>query len=463
MTEPRPTSQIPGPFGGVFGNVSDVREDTPNFYCRLARDYGFVARYRLGLDHFILLSHPLDIKRILVDNAKNYSKNVLAFKSLRVAFGDGLVTSEGETWQRHRAMIQPSFKGKALQGFCEKFVAATASMVDAWDKRPKQNGSIDIAAELSALTFRIVCSTLLGEQVDQAATHRLGETPTIFNRYVDSQVSSIFPIPFHWRTPGNERMREALRVFDETVYAIIKHAREHPDYAPTSLVSMMLKAQEAGTTLTDRELRDEIVTIMIAGHETTANALAWAFYLLSQHPHIERRLRTELNTVLAGRTPTYQDLKHLPYLHNVLQESMRIFPPVHAIPRLAVADDVLGGYRIPAGTTVFVGLYTVHHHPEFWPNPEGFDPDRFEGRTATTDIEKYSYLPFGAGPRQCIGQVFAMLEAQLIMATVLQRYRLDLVPGHVVTPEPLVTIRPKTGILMHLTRPDQAATLKAAV
>lgn len=299
------------------------------------------------------------------------------------------------------------------------------------------------------LTLTIVCLTLFTSDISDEASD-VGQALTVVLRHANNRISSLFPLPENFPTEENYRFQQALKTLDRVVYNLINERRQSGEDTG-DLLSMLVFArdEETGESMSEKQLRDEVMTIFLAGHETTANALSWTWYLLSKHPDVERRLDAELKEVLGGRVPTLFDLKNLKYTLQVLNETMRLYPPVWEIGRENIGTDQLGGYDIPSNSTIILSAYVTHRHPDFWENPEGFDPERFSPEHSG-NRPQYAYFPFGGGPRTCIGNNFALMEAQLVIADIAQKYRLELVPGHVVEPEPMITLRPRNGILMTL-------------
>ncbi len=279
----------------------------------------------------------------------------------------------------------------------------------------------------------------------------MGKALTIALHRAEEVSQSLIPIPLSVPTPSNRRVQSAIRTLDKVVYGMIEERRRSGEDRG-DLLSMLMAARDAdsGETMNDQQLRDEVMTLFVAGHETTANALTWTWYLLAKSPPVARRLRAELDQVLGGRAPTVDDLPKLPYLLQVVQEALRLYPPAWLIGRTPIQDDEIAGYHIPAGSTIMMSQYVTHRHPDFWEQPEGFDPDRFAAHPPP------AYFPFGGGPRVCIGNNFALIEARLVLATVAQRYRVELVPGHPVEPESMITLRPRYGVQVTL-RPYQPA------
>lgn len=425
-----------------------LRENPLRFLSDAAHRQGDVVGFRIGPLRAVFLRHPDAVKHVLVDNNHNYDKQTRGYDVLRTFLGSGLLTSEGDFWRRQRRIAQPAFHRRKIAAFGQIMVDDTIDMLARWDDAASLGKTIDMAEEMTSLTLRIVGQTLLSTEVESSAGE-VGRAVTLLNQWADRALDSILPLGFP--TPGTLRAREAARRLDTVIADIIARRRsgEHGD----DLLGMLMDTRDAdtGETMTDRQLRDEVMTIFLAGHETTATSLAWTFYLLSTHPEVERKIRAELERELCGRPPTVDDLPRLTYLLQVVKESMRLLPPAWIIDRHAVADDVVTGYRIKKDTLVLLSPYVTHRHPALWPNPEGFDPERF-APALEESRPRYAYFPFGGGPRQCIGNNFAMMEAQLILATVLQRFRPWLVPGYPVEPNPLITLRPRFGLHMGLAR-----------
>ncbi|MRG93894.1 cytochrome P450 [Polyangium spumosum] len=450
---PRVAAVAPGPPGApLLGNLPELRRDRIRIFLDAADTYGDVVRFQFGpgpgrTAH--LLRHPDHIKHVFVDAADRFTKQTPGVREVRALLGDGLLTSEGALWKRQRRIAQPAFQKQRIAAFADVMVRAADELVDGWMRRPRPDAPVDVASEMMRLALRIVTETLLGTDVpiDAAAT---AEALDLILEDVRKGVTRILKIPRGVPTPDNRRFHAAVAVLDREVLRIIEHRRKAPG-GGTDLVSMLMAARdpETGEGMTDRQLRDEVMTMFAAGHETTANALAWTFYLLSTHPDVRRRARAEIGRVTEGRLPDFKDLGALDLVGRVFQESMRLYPPAWMISRRAADDDVIGGYSIPSGSLVFLSPYVTHRHPSYWENPEGFDPDRFAGG-ALARMPRFAYFPFGGGARQCIGSSFAMVEGTLVLATILRRVRLDLVPGQTITPEPGITLRPRGSIQMRV-------------
>lgn len=390
------------------------------------------------------------MQHVLQDNQANYSKETRAFDDLKPMLGNGLLVSNGDFWLRQRRLMQPAFHRQQISSFAELMINETQAMLDGWAVPSRSGKTINVQQEMMRLTLAIVTQALFESKVsDPEGT--IGKSIGIL------LADSIFRFdhPFYpplWAPTGqNRKFKRARAELDGVIYALIADRRrqsgEHAD-----LLAMLMAAQDDtnGSGMSDEQLRDEVMTLFLAGHETTAVALSWTFFLLSQNPEVEARLRNELDNSLDGRLPTIGDLPAMPYTRMVLDESMRLFPPAWITERKAVNDDEICSYRIPAGTTIVISPYVTHRHAQFWPQAEVFDPQRFSPER-TAGRPRYAYFPFGGGPRQCIGNNFALIEAHLILAMVMQRYRLELAPSWKVEAEPLVTLRPKGGLWMKCT------------
>ena len=422
-----------------------LRRSPTAVFAAAARSFGDVAYLKIGPRRGYLVTHPDDIRHVLQDNARNYHKSPL-YDKLRVSLGNGLLTSEDGYWLRQRRMAQPAFHRQRIERLASVMAEAAQETAVRWEAIAARGESIDIADEMMRLTQAIVLRTMLGADLGPFAG-ALDRAWALVNEHIGESFWSL-GLMERWPTPRNRRFRRALDVLDRAVFHIIDE-RRRAGRETNDLLSMLLFArdEETGQAMTDRQLRDEVMTILLAGHETTSLALAWAWYLLSQHPEACRRLENELDTVLGGRLPAYTDLGSLPYTRMVMEEAMRLYPPAWGFSRQAMGPDEIGGYHLPRGWLVFIIPFVMHRHPAYWEEPDSFDPERFTAERSAAR-PKFVYLPFGAGPRQCIGNQFAMMEALLVLATLAHRYRLALVPQHPVEPWPLITLRPRHGIKM---------------
>ncbi len=440
--------QAPMPPGNFLtGHAGEMMRNPAQFLLRAHAQYGDIVRLKLGPRLAFALFHPDHVAHILVKHRENYTKQSRGYKKLRHVLGNGLLTAEGDFWLRQRRLLQPAFSAARLAGFAAPMVTATQEMAQSWETAARLSEPIDVADEMMRLTMRIVGETLLGTDVTGEASD-VGAALTLVIDEVSHRIHS--PWSFRERLPvaSNRRYERALARLDQAVQRIIDQHRRQPAGRDDLLAILMAaKDEETGAQMSDKQLRDEVMTFFLAGHETTAKALTWTFYLLSQHVEVRSRLKREIDTVLGGRAATAEDLPKLAYSKLVIQESMRLFPPVWGMARMTMADDQIGDVTIPGGSPVLLSQYVTHRHRGFWDNPEGFDPDRFlpersEGR------HPYAYFPFAAGPRICIGNHFALIESVLILATVTSRWSLNLIPGRPVVPKARITLRPKDGLFM---------------
>jgi cytochrome P450 len=437
----------PGPRGHfLIGNLLAFRRDVLGLLLESRRRYGDIVRFRLGPQVLHLLSHPEHIHHVLVAKQNNYDKETRSSAKIRAATGLGLLTSNGDFWLRQRRLTQPAFQARQLASFTDIMTSTTAQMLTRWQAHAASGKPLDIASEMMHLTCTIVGKALFGADMssDMAV---IEQAATVLIEYTYCRLQRILDIPLSWPTPGNLRFRRALRQLDEIVYRLIR-SRRQSDQAGADLLAMLLhrRDEQTGARMSEREVRNEAITLLLAGHETTANALAWTWRLLADHPWAARAARAEVVALLGERPPTLETLSRLRYTTRVFQESLRLYPPIWVMERRAVADDQIAGCTIPRGSSVVICPYVTHRHPDFWHNPEAFDPDRFLPERGNHS----AYLPFGLGQRLCIGSNFAMMEAIIIIAMIMQRFRLELVPGFGVEPNPCITLRTRRGVPMTL-------------
>jgi cytochrome P450 len=435
----------PGPRGHILlGNLLEFRRDNLAFYTRCAREHGDVVSFRLGPHRVVQVNRPDLVEHVLVTGNRHFAKNFFALRHLHAVLGDGLITSEGGHWLRQRRLAQPAFRRDQFAAYGDVMVACTERMLAGW--RPGETR--DVHAEMMRLTLEIAARTFFGLDVAGAAAD-VGAAFEVVQDAFNAQVGSLLVPPAWLPTPGNLRRRRAITFLEGVIHELIRQRRADGRDRGDLLSRLLHARDEDGSGMTDRQLRDEAMTLLLAGHETTALALSWTWYLLARHPEAEGRLAAELRAVLGGRPPTVADLPRLPYAGRVLLESMRLYPPVYALGREARADCELGGYGVPAGTAVLVCPWVLHRDPRFFADPETFAPGRWADGLAGR-LPRCAYLPFSAGPRVCLGSTFAMQEALLVLATVAQRFRFAPVPGERITPKPCITLRPEPGIRMIL-------------
>ena len=429
----------PGPTGlPVVGSQVAMLRGGLGFSMRMAREYGDVVRWEELGGPAYQLNHPDDIERVLVTNNQNYVKGDAFQRVLAPLTGNGLVNSEGETWRRNRHLVQPAFHPKRMERNAAMITDVTQRLCESWSDGETR----DVHDDMMALTLRIVSRALFGVDIDD----RLDDIAEAVDAFFSATVSVPHVVlPEGLPLPTRRRMRAARETLDEVVDDIIRQRRHDPG---EDVVSMLLTASdEDGETLSDGQIRDEAITLLVAGHETTAVALTYTVYLLAQHPDAEARLIDELDRVLGGRVPTPADLSELPYTEKVVEESMRLYPPVPTLLREAVEPDTLGGYEVPAGATIHLNQWVVHRDPRWYDDALAFRPERWTDEFERS-LPRLAYFPFAAGPRRCIGDRFAMLEARLILATLYQRYHLELVSDRDVEVIPTVTSRPNDDIVV---------------
>jgi cytochrome P450 len=439
-----PAPLPPGPAGyPLVGMVPAVaRIGMPEVLRQSWEQYGDVVRLRLPGKSVILLAHPDHVKRVLSDNRANYEKGV-TYDNFRLLAGNGLITSEGDFWKRQRRLAAPAFHGDAIAALATTMTAAATDMLATWDAAGDKR--FDLHHEMTQLTLRIVGESLFGQ--DLAADGDLS-TPAfgVALHAVIERSNAFFSFPLWMPTPGNVRLRRALRLLDRLVFRVIERYRKGESRGG-QLLAMLVGAvdEETREQMNDRQLRDEVITMYLAGHETTALMLTWAWHLLSHHPEVTEKLEAELASVLGGRVPTSADVPRLRYTRMVIDESMRLYSPTWTVARDVREDDEIDGYRIPAGTMVMLSQYVTHRRPDVWPDPLRFDPERFTPE-AIKQRHRFAYFPFSAGPRVCIGNTFSLMVGTLILATVCQRYRMRPVLPREIPPDVQITYRPKGGL-----------------
>ncbi len=448
----RPTATRPRPAGPrglalVRHQLAILRDPLSGIHEVTSR-YGSFVRLDWGPLVFWLANDPDAIKHVLVDNAKAYHKS-RNYDGLRLALGRGLVTSEGELWRKQRKLVAPAFTPGRVARYVPAFVRAAEDASDAW-RAGTDRRRTDVHHDMMSLTFRIVGQTLFGAELG-ADADRIGPAFEDVLRFAEDYSMSLVRIPHNWPTPANRRFDRALGELDALVSRIVRERRERlakgHDAGEDVLAALLAARDEDGRPMDEQQLRDEVLTLVGAGHETTANALSFTLYLLSLHPDWERRVVEEIARVSGDRAPCTEELAKMTLLERVIEESMRLLPPEWGFERQALERDEVLGHPIEKGHILGVSTWTLHRMPEYWDNPEGFDPDRFlpERKKARP---RFAYVPFGAGPRICIGAGFAMLEAKAILAVLLRRFRFEVESGYRLEPEPLVTLRPKGGIPM---------------
>ncbi len=435
----------PGPAGvPVFGNLFQIRKGFFSLVKQSFAQYGDIVHLSVGKSQIYLVNHPDYIHEVLVSQANRFYKTRLLQQVAGSFIGKGLIVVNGEFHRHQRKLMQPAFHTKRIEAYAQTMVQHTQKMLDQW-----QDGETrDLEKEMVQLTAGIVAKTLFDADVADVAL-RVGESMTSLQNYAIKRFSSPLRTPNWLPTERNRAKQQAVKELDEILYGIInEHVKSGEDKG--DLLSMLLQAEDdEGKPMPITQVRDEALTLFLAGHETTSNALTWTWYLLSQHPEVEAKLIEEVAAVLGNRAPTLQDLAQLEYTEMVISEAMRLYPPVWILTREPTEDVMLGDYLIKKDSTVYVSAFITQRDPRFFENPEEFKPERF-AKDVVEAIPDYAYFPFGGGPRICIGNSFAQMASKIIVATIVQHYHLSLEPKQVVTPQRLATLRPKFGLKMQL-------------
>ncbi len=409
--------------------------DPLGFFGKLAADYGDVVCYRPAPDPAYLVNHPDFVRHVLVDNNRNYSKETHTNHMFHTLVAGGLLTSEGEVWRKQRRLMQPAFHHTRLEPLDAMIAEATDAMLERWRDFEKRAQPVDVAREMAALTLTVTTRALFGVN--------LGDEVLQVGELVNNSIALL-------EKPSDPRLKQAIQGLNVIVERIIRSRKQDFSDGGDLLSSMILaRDSETGEGMTDEQLRNQIMTLMLAGYDTTASSLTWTWYLLSQNPGASQRLLAEVRGILGERAPRYSDLKDLPYARMVLDESLRLFPPAWTLGRRALGEDEIGGYYIAPGSVLAICIYTLHRHPAFWKDPQAFEPERFSSENSA-GRHRFAYVPFGAGPRQCIGNAFGLMEASLIIAGIARRYQLQLAPGTEVRPEAVFVLRPARDLLMTL-------------
>lgn len=442
-------SLIPrGPKGHfILGVMREFNQDSLAFIEKLARDYGDVVRARFLYIPAYFIYHPDHIEYVLATNNRNFIKP----HSVRTPFfqrlvGNGLLTSEGEFWLRQRRLAQPAFHRERISGYGQVMVKDAEKMLARWSDGETR----DVHREMMRLTMEIVTHTLFNVDVTDDAD-KVAEALSVLVEPFSSQATLKWILDNRLPTPGNRRFHKTAAKLDEVVYRIIRQRRLSGSKDEGDLLSMLLQAydEDDGSRMTDQQLRDEVITLFLAGQETTALALSWAWFLLAQHPEAESRFWSELDEVLGERAPEAADMSRLKFTEMIAKESLRLYPPAYIVGREAVKDCEIGGFPVPAGMQLFMPTWVVHRDPRFFDAPDQFRPERWT-QELTSRLPRYAYFPFGGGPRVCIGNSFAMMEIVLLLAAIGQKFRLRLAPDQQVTLQPAMSLRPRDGIKMVL-------------
>lgn len=434
-----PTLNLPpGPRKKFLGDrLLSLQRDPLGYLQKLEREYGDVVHFKIGPQHMIVLNHPDDIRDVLVTHSRNFVKGYTLQQAKRV-LGEGLLTSEGEYHKQHRHIMQPIFHRQQIARFAAVMVEYATRTAARW----REGETFDVSRQMQELTLAIAAKTLLDSDVEGEASelgNAVNELMGLFNPVMLLMADWIEKLPL----PPTQRLHRCKARLDETIYRLI--AEHRANERGDDLLSMLLQAQDSETPMSDEQLRDEVLVIILAGYETISNALAWTWYLLSTHPEVNARFHAELDAVLDGRQPTAADVESLVYTRMILSETLRMYPSVWFLDRRAVNDYEVGGYLVPAGSMVLMSQWLVQHDPRFYTEPMRFDPQRWT-TDAQTGRHRFAYFPFGAGPRVCVGEHFAWMEGVLLMATIGQRWNIQVQKGYKVVPTPSLNLHPKGGI-----------------
>ena len=456
---PGEAQRAPGPRGRfLVGNLRDFRGDRLIDTMEQARaKYGDVVRFRVGPRTVHLVSHPDLTQEVLVKEKETFFKiqeGIDRKIGLGLVLGEGLLTNrDHNSWFVRRRMLQPVFHRRRIATMVDEMVAAGRKMLSRWEELYPPESVFDVREEMMRATLDVINRTMFGADVTEEAA-RVGTAMTVLTRYAFAQAGNPFSVPPWAPTRRNREFHRALETLDSVVMGLIRArqaARDSGERPRGDLLDMLLDAEDAetGERMTDQEVLDEVKTVFAAGHETTANALSWTWFLLCRYPEAGEKLKAELNTVLDGRQPTSADIPNLRYTRQVFEEALRLYPPVPALVRRAVRPATLGGCEIPVDSRVLISIYNIQRHPEFWEGPTRFEPERFspERRSPRHDL---AYIPFGAGQHKCIGNSLALMEGPLLLAMIAQCYELELVPGRLVEREVAITMRPKEGLYVTL-------------
>jgi cytochrome P450 len=437
----------------LLPRIRKIQTDALGFLMELSTTYGDLVYFPVASQPVYVVNHPDGVRHILQEQNRRYTKNTIQYNSLSTITGKGLLTSDGAFWLRQRRLAQPAFARPRMMALDQIIVPAVQAMLERWKEPASKGQPVDVDDEMMRLTLEIVGKALFSIDLSSDASRLTGAVLTALDHIIFRARNIIVP-PDYIPTPRNLRFRRALRTLDEAVYAIIADRRQggggkHSEMDDLLNVLINARDEETGELMSDRQVRDEVMTMLIAGHETVASALTWTWFLLSSHTDEQECLRSEVVRVLNGRLPAATDLPDLPYTAQVFSEALRLYPPAWVISRRAVEEDEVLGYPIPTGALIIISPYVVHRRPDFWEDAANFIPARFSSETEGKR-HRFAYIPFGGGPRLCIGSNFAAVEAHLIMAMITQHYRLELAPQANIKMDALVTLRPHYGLPMRL-------------
>ena len=441
MPDNKTIPQVKGDF--LLGNLSQMIANPFQALCDWQRDYGDLVSFRLAIRQFYLFSHPKLIEQALIKQSDIFVKTYHPKKPIGLALvlGQGLVTSQGDLWQRQRRLMQPVFQRSNITTLLPQIASAGSNMLDRWRKLG-EDAEVNLSEEMMRLTLEVITQTMFSTSVLDKIKYIAPSLDTLL-RYATKTLLNPLTLPLYVPTPANQKFKQALSVIDDVIYGIIDQRRTAPS-VHNDLLDMLLRARDddSGEKMTGRQIRDEVITIFSAGHETTANLLSWTLYLLARHPNVLTKLHQELNGLLHGKIPDAEDLRQLAYTRAILNESLRFRPPAGIMLRKVNKDTEVDGYSLKAGRLAIFSIFNLHHHVDFWPQPDQFDPEQF----LIPENRRFSFMPFGTGERICIANHFALMEAQLLLSMIVQHCDLQLLDTEEVEIELAVALRPKGGI-----------------
>jgi cytochrome P450 len=447
----KPLPPFPTEKHWLFGSAYLLQKNTLQQMNYFIQKYGDIFSLSLPIYRIAVISRPEFVKYVLLDNSKNYTKS-LAYDMLRVLLGNGLLTSEGDFWKKQRRLIQPAFHRKKLELLTGMMVERAEAAAEKLQQYVASGATFNVLPEMTALTLDIISKAMFSSGVEEKA-NLVGKQISLLNEYTIEKLNRPIRFPAVIPTPFNVKERKALTILNDVVYEII-NKRRGEGVSKDDLLSMLIDArdEDTGEAMNNVQLRDEVMTIFIAGNETSSNALTWTLYLLSQNPEAEAKMVQEIDEKTAVNPElNFNSVAEYHYVRQVIEESMRLFPPVWTIGRRTIEDDEIGGYRVRKMTNVLIPVMYFHRNPKFWEEPTTFKPERFAPEVRN-NIDRYVYFPFGGGPRLCIGNHFAMLEMQIILIALYRQMRFKLADNFKVEPEALVTLRPKNGMLMKVVK-----------
>jgi cytochrome P450 len=431
----------------IIGSVPNLLRQQIAFFEQSRAKYGDIYTLKLGGASVAMLGHPDFAQHVLVDNVRNYPKDGAIWQTIRALLGNGLATSAGDFWLRQRRIMQPHFHRQRLAALTEVMTCAVEETLESWRKFTVEAEPVDLTTEFARITMSVIMRTMFGANLSEQQFNSIGNDIAFIIDYLLPQAMTR-SIPGWVPVPKRIRYKQALERVDQFIYGVIESRRKS---LSNDLISLLIEAmdEDSGDQMTNQQLRDEVLTLFSAGYETTAVTLSWLVHFMTQLPELTEQLKAEVDSVLEGRTPTFEDVMLLPYTRQVLQETMRLRPPAYFLTRRALEDDEIGGYRIKAGQTVAVTIYTIHRHPDFWKNPEVFDPTRFS-KEESESRHPLAWMPFGGGQRLCLGRDLAYMEGTIVLAMLVQRFNLSAPANFVVKPKLSIMLRPEKGVRVHL-------------